>query len=331
MNRTRTACAACVAVFFLMLPAAFAYSPVANLTEKFNADVGWKGDNFSSLTLWMNETMSVTFSNRPVGEASWPQPQSGMMWAQGDSSSGHYVGNYGASEITGIAFDVRRIGMEKCANVYVATSSRAWIKNVSLLQGTSVWEHVNVSLAYSNEWGLFQGELPQGVSTASAFLADMTNIGYVFIEGIRTGVVAERLDVDNFKVVGSWDAPGAPFTGELPSFWLQEYGQAAGSETNDVDHDGLSNYGEYLAGSDPTNSLSRFLVELTRDGNGSPALKWGRQARRTYTVLRSSDLVGGGFSSVGDPIQGTEGANPLPVEELTAGPWFYKVQMEKQP
>jgi hypothetical protein len=46
--------------------------------------------------------------------------------------------------------------------------------------------------------------------------------------------------------------------------WAAVWGVGASSQTLDSDGDGLSNYNEYVAGANPTNAQSRFLLRMAR-------------------------------------------------------------------
>ena len=82
----------------------------------------------------------------------------------------------------------------------------------------------------------------------------------------------------------------------VPQWWLANYGWTGDFEAAaaaDPDQDGASSGQEYVAGTNPTNSLS--VLELhTSGGVGSPVvLAWQACADRTYTVQWSTNLPGG--------------------------------------
>ena len=78
----------------------------------------------------------------------------------------------------------------------------------------------------------------------------------------------------------------------MPDEWETSHGLNPGSSADaalDADGDGMTNLQEYLAGTDPQDAASRFVVALTRDG-GVPTVRFVAQAGRGYTVQFSDNL-----------------------------------------
>jgi hypothetical protein len=79
-----------------------------------------------------------------------------------------------------------------------------------------------------------------------------------------------------------------------PLWWLAQHGLTNDFEaasTNDTDRDGITDAGEYVAGTDPTNSASRLGITrfaVTR-GGAAQALTWSSMAGRVYGVECSTD------------------------------------------
>jgi hypothetical protein len=129
----------------------------------------------------------------------------------------------------------------------------------------------------------------------------------------------------------------------MPLWWLRRYfgitapdsasDEAGAAADDDPDLDGMSNFGEYRAGTDPHDPLSSFIVTAAAvDGSKRPqgvVLTWGAATNRTYGVyrsdspLRAPSLVRGGISST----------PPLNVyqdwDATNAGPYFYRVVVEE--
>ena len=115
-----------------------------------------------------------------------------------------------------------------------------------------------------------------------------------------------------------WDGDG------IPNWWEARFsrdGTKTGlAASGDDDGDGMTNYGEFVAYTDPTNSASRFVIGLeqivvspVRATKGAPrlmatasdmafALRWQSVKGRTYSVYVSHDLA--------------EGWKPEPVAEM---------------
>jgi len=84
---------------------------------------------------------------------------------------------------------------------------------------------------------------------------------------------------------------------KIPDEWKRNF---FGSATNalaadnaDPDGDGLSNYREYLAGTNPTNAASRVqFLSPVPDGGGGVTLSWLSAPDKTYTVEYSTNVAG---------------------------------------
>src|SRR5262249_48970755 len=74
----------------------------------------------------------------------------------------------------------------------------------------------------------------------------------------------------------------------ISDLWEAAYGNAAG---NDSDHDGMSNYAEFIAGTDPTNSASRLTMSIAVQPNHLMRLEWTTVPGRSYEVLSSTNML----------------------------------------
>ena len=75
-----------------------------------------------------------------------------------------------------------------------------------------------------------------------------------------------------------------------PMPWLAYYKQT--SETADPDNDGVPNWKEYIANTNPTNATSAFAVRsFTRQADGRFQVTFNTSANRLYRVQSSTDLV----------------------------------------
>jgi immune inhibitor A len=106
--------------------------------------------------------------------------------------------------------------------------------------------------------------------------------------------------------------------------WNSRYGHL------DDDGDGVPNWEEAIAGTDPKNAQS--FLRVTRAAyaglDGSFLLEWPSATNRTYRVLRSSS-VPGGFQTVADNLPATPPLNSF--RDLNPGPSpevFYRIQVE---
>lgn len=101
----------------------------------------------------------------------------------------------------------------------------------------------------------------------------------------------------------------------------------------DKDGDGVSNYDEFLAGTDPNSGQSIFrIIQVTRTG-GVNLIKFGPiLAGRLYTIRSSQTLLSSDWPSIGQVNPGTAGdffifGHPTPV----ANRLFYRLEVTLAP
>ncbi len=101
--------------------------------------------------------------------------------------------------------------------------------------------------------------------------------------------------------------------------------------SGDEDGDGTSNLAEYIAGTHPKNSSSRFsLSDIFESSPGSRqfTLRWPSVMGRSYKILRSSQLEATDWPAISVALEGTAGElsftdTPLPTD----GKNFYKIKV----
>ena len=88
----------------------------------------------------------------------------------------------------------------------------------------------------------------------------------------------------------------------MPDAFELAYGlnpRLAGDASGDLDGDGVSNYQEYLAGTNPTNAAS--FLKLTSDGlapDGSIILRFTAVSNRSYSILSKPTINAGTWLSI---------------------------------
>lgn len=301
------------------------YSPAANLTERWTSSAGWVESGDATL-VWTPEVLSVSYSasSSPLAV---PIAQSSKLYASDLASSGRFVGDYISNRIDAVAFDVRRDAFTGAAYFYFKGNGHMWKYPISLPEGDGAWAHVSVPLSYSTMW-VISGVAEPLSESMKVDLSAVTEIG---IRTSRLGVEMapkEGVSIDNLKLVGPW---GGPFTETgLSMNWVQETGLAAGQNgaSDDPDHDGFSNYGEFMAGTDPNDGQSFFRVDISRNAGGQTVLRWKNDPYRTFDVLQSTDLSDP--NAFGVRMQGIKSAttqNEVVIDETQSGPYFYKVEI----
>lgn len=123
------------------------------------------------------------------------------------------------------------------------------------------------------------------------------------------------------------NVPGGGF---LPEAWqLQYFGHTGVDPNDDPDHDDLSNWDEYVAGTNPTDPQSRFaILRVLADPLGGVRVQWSSVAGKFYTVQRSGDLLSG-FTGLQARLAATAPLNSFRDTSATgAGPYFYRLLVE---
>lgn len=297
------------------------YKPIANLTERWTSDPAWTvaRDGVASVT---DESMAVSFTP----DAGFSIPMMGSAKADDSSSDGRFTGNYVASGIDFVTFDVMRAGLSETAKLqFVGKSGAVWYYDFALPQEPGVWEKKEIPITTSEGWVCADSAI------ALPFNEEKTDVKSIEVCVLTTGGATQQVRIDNFKVVGPWEL--GPLTAdEMPIYWLIENGFAVqgGLANLDKDGDGFSNYAEYLAGTDPNDQDSRFIVTIERKDDGSLALTWPRELYRTYKVLKSVDLASvGGFAAANGTIQAMGSKSGMTVDGNSDAFGFYRVQVEK--
>jgi hypothetical protein len=114
--------------------------------------------------------------------------------------------------------------------------------------------------------------------------------------GLATAWVGADLHVTGTYTAGGG---GDSNSNDVPDVWeLQYFGNLTNRVLDDADGDGLSNYGEWLAGTHPTNKQSVLaFTNMLQNAGGSTVVRWASESNRYYTLRLSTNLVLDPFST----------------------------------
>jgi hypothetical protein len=155
------------------------------------------------------------------------------------------------------------------------------------------------------------------------------------VNGGNNAAVFDAADMDgNARVVGGTVDMGAyesQVAGSVIAFgWLQQYGLPTDGSADfaDPDHDGMNNWQEWVAGTNPTNASSVLkIISATRTDNPPGfVVTWQSDSARMFYLQRSAGLVQSPFSTIQSNIVGQAGTTSYTdANAVGPGPFFYRV------
>jgi hypothetical protein len=122
----------------------------------------------------------------------------------------------------------------------------------------------------------------------------------------------------------------------MPDAWETAHGLNAGDASDrnlDPDRDGLSNWQEYIAGTDPQNGTSVLKAQWVTGGAGGWQLSFTAMPNVSYCVQYQTNLRGQTWPKLAD-IAPRPGTNVVQVSDpgATANAYrFYRVVTPQQP
>jgi len=98
----------------------------------------------------------------------------------------------------------------------------------------------------------------------------------------------------------------------------------------DSDGDGMANWQEYVAGTDPLDALSYLRVDsLTLAGGAN--ISFGGKSNKTYTVQYTDALTNGVWLRLGDFAARTNNATETIFDPNYVGGRYYRLATPRQP
>jgi len=136
-------------------------------------------------------------------------------------------------------------------------------------------------------------------------------------------IVNRTVDMGAYEYQGS-----GPLTFQA---WLQYYGLPTDGSADfiDSDGDGLNNWQEWIAGTNPTNTASAFRILSVSSSEIGVAVSWQSITDRSYSLQRATDLGGTvDFVTVATNIVGqTNTTTFIDSNAIGSGPFFYRISI----
>ena len=117
----------------------------------------------------------------------------------------------------------------------------------------------------------------------------------------------------------------------IPNAWLTQYGFPNDGSVDYLDSDGtgMNNWEKWIAGLNPTNPASVFILQSPAITVTNATLTWSSVANVTYYVQRSGDLSAPNFSSIQSNLVGQAGfTSYTDTNAVGNGPFFYRVGVQ---
>lgn len=193
--------------------------------------------------------------------------------------------------------------------------------------------------AYLEDMGKMDrfGAGPEVVSTSTpgqSYFLDGTNwLDLTTVDGTANfcikGLTLLDFDADGIPDVNDPDDDND----EIPDVWESQHGlnpANAADATEDGDNDGPSNLEEYIAGTNPTNPASIFVLNALTPDAGGNVISWASVSSRVYSIYWATNLSeSNAFNLLSNDLQATPQLNTYTDEVHGAEQViFYRIKVK---
>jgi len=256
-----------------------------------------------------------------------------------------------------------RVPSEKMILLYIKTETNG---TQSAIGGLTVYPGSSCASGFFNAKtnsysGLFPGQVATNSLNGSSYWVGGHNLNENNIAGVYTNDTiaktwsitwepGERIDksqinfsnmpafpssgtgpvsITNVFITGYQDAP----SNGIPDYFEAKYNLPMDVTTNThSDADGVSDYNEWVAGTDPTNAASYFKVDSAVNGSNTFSLGWNSLEGRVYDVRSKTNLLDSVWENIATNLPGVSGTKYYDVLKSPAKKQeFYGVSVRLGP
>jgi|GEM_PF-629679 len=234
----------------------------------------------------------------------------------------------GATWLPSGTYNAAALGADGPGSLVIPASSYLLTGSVSGGNGTVSPTSTNVTaggsatfLVTASNYYRIASLTTNGTPAGLSFNNNSTSTNFIWSNIQSTGAV-----VATFTAQITTDPANTPYS------WMAQYGLTnfsvdAGA---DGDHDGLTTWQEYLAGTNPTNPASVFKITGGSANSQGSVIRWSSASNRFYDLSRTTNLM-----STFSVLAGASNLPATPPENVytnpapTAGPAFYKISVHE--
>jgi hypothetical protein len=162
---------------------------------------------------------------------------------------------------------------------------------------------------------------------ASQYVVQFGDVPYYQIPDDQTNILAAG---GTLNFIGNYTFLDVNHNGISDAWEMDNFGSAAANRTQmtDTDHDGMTDYAEFIAGTDPTDPASRFyFTGEAIQSNRLVQIQWTVVTNRLYQVNASTNLIS--WLPVTDWLQASNDPTmSYTVTNAVGGAHFYRVQVQ---
>lgn len=189
------------------------------------------------------------------------------------------------------------------------------------------WLDASKGLAASGELGKLVVKIPATATASAAY-----KIAIRSFSGSPNGVGVFPYECDSGLLTLS-DRSASVFNDGIPDSWRLRHFNTVNNQLSralaDADGDGVPNWMEFKAGTNPNDAASRLRLQTGRQTDRTVVLRWPTAANKRYVIEVSDDLSGTNWTPVASDVAGDGLMKEFKDLEPGGGLRFYRVRLQE--